>query len=46
MIVEQWDTRAAYERYLAWRTDRGDLNALGAMPASEPRIRYFDYFGV
>jgi quinol monooxygenase YgiN len=46
MIVEQWDTRAAYEKYLAWRGERGDMNALGAMLAGEPRIRFFNYFGV
>ena len=38
MIVEQWDTRAAYEKYLAWRGERGDMNALGAMLAGEPKI--------
>ena len=46
MIVEQWDTRAAYEKYLAWRGERGDMNALGAMLAGEPRFRFFNYFGV
>ena len=46
MIVEQWDTRAAYEKYLAWRSERGDLNALGAMLIGEPKIRFFNYFGV
>ncbi len=46
MIVELWDTRAAYEKYLGWRSERGDLNILGPMLAGEPKIRYFNFFGV
>ena len=46
MIVEQWDTRAAYEKYLAWRTERGDMGAIAALVAGEPKIRFFNYFGV
>ena len=46
MIVEQWDSREAYEKYVAWRSERGDLNAMGEMVAAEPRVRVFDYFGV
>jgi quinol monooxygenase YgiN len=46
MRVEQWDTREAYEKYLGWRTERGDMETIGAMVASEPKIRFFDYFGV
>ncbi len=46
MIVEQWDTRAAYEKYLAWRGERGDMVALAGMLDGEPKIRFFNYFGV
>ncbi len=46
MIVEQWDTRANYEAYLAWRTERGDMDAFGAMMDGPPSIRFFDYFRV
>lgn len=46
MIIEQWDTRAQYEKYLAWRTERGDMVAFGAMMDGPPSIRFFDYFRV
>ena len=46
VIVEQWETRQHYEAYLAWRTERGDMDAVGSMVEGEPSIRYFNYFGV
>ena len=46
MIVEQWDTRADYEKYLAWRTERGDMLEFGAMMDGPPTIRFFDFFRV
>lgn len=46
MIVEQWDSRPQYEKYLAWRTERGDIDALLEMMEGEPNIRFFDYLGI
>lgn len=46
VIVEQWDTRQHYEKYLAWRTESGVMDEFGAMMAGPPNIRFFDYFGV
>ncbi len=46
VIVEQWATRQHYEKYLAWRTERGDMEIFGAMMAGPPTIRFFDYFRV
>jgi quinol monooxygenase YgiN len=46
LIVEQWDSRQHYERYLAWRAERGDMEVFGAMMAGPPNIRFFDYFRV
>ena len=46
VIVEQWDSRQQYENYLAWRTERGDMEIFGAMMAGPPNIRFFDYFRV
>ena len=46
VIIEQWETRPQYEKYLAWRTERGDMDTFGAMMAGEPNIRFFDYFRV
>ncbi len=46
VIVEQWDTRKHYEDYIAWRTERGDMDILATMMAGEPSFRFFDYLGV
>tara|TARA_B100001013_G_scaffold283684_1_gene183582 strand:+ start:726 stop:1019 length:294 start_codon:yes stop_codon:yes gene_type:complete len=42
VIVEDWDSRQQYEKYLAWRTERGDMEKLAAFLAGEPSLRYYD----
>jgi quinol monooxygenase YgiN len=42
VIVEDWDSRQQYEKYLSWRTERGDLEKLAAWLTGEPSIRYYD----
>ena len=42
VIVEDWDSRQQYEKYLSWRTERGDLEKLAAWLTGAPSIRYFD----
>lgn len=37
-----WDSRGHFEKYLAWRTARGDQEALGAMLAEPPAVSYLD----
>ncbi len=46
MIIEQWDSPEAYQKYIGWRTERGDIKAMGEMVAAEPKVRVFNYFGV
>ncbi|HCU88467.1 MAG TPA: antibiotic biosynthesis monooxygenase [Gammaproteobacteria bacterium] len=46
VVIEQWDTRLKYEKYLAWRTETGVVDELVAMLDGEPTFRFFDYFGV
>lgn len=46
VLVEQWDTRQHYERYLAWRVARGDMARFSGMMAGPPIIRFFDFFGI
>jgi quinol monooxygenase YgiN len=29
LFVEHWDSEEAYRSYIAWRTERGDMAALG-----------------
>lgn len=45
VMVEVWESRAHYEKYLAWRTERGDIENLASMLEGEPSIRYFDHIG-
>lgn len=42
IFVEQWTSRDAYERYLAWRTENGTLAQLMSLLDGPPLIRYFD----
>ena len=46
VFVENWDSKEQYEKYLAWRTDRGDVDKLISWMASPPSIRRFDNVGV
>jgi quinol monooxygenase YgiN len=46
VIIEQWDSRQHYEKYLAWRTERGDMKVFGDMMDGPPTIRFFDSFRV
>ena len=42
LLVEEWDSRPHYEKYLAWRTETGFVATLGGMLAGPPSIRYFE----
>lgn len=45
VIVETWETRPKYEAYLAWRTERGDMDNMATLLEGEPSIRFFDRLG-
>ena len=42
VLVEYWDSRAHYEKYVGWRTETGVMDKIGAMLAGPPSIRYFE----
>lgn len=42
VVVEHWDSRDHYDKYLAWRTETGVLAELESLLEAEPSIRYFD----
>ena len=42
VFVEDWDSREQYDKYLAWRAERGDMEILTVWFAGEPSIRSFD----
>lgn len=44
-IVETFASRAHYERYFAWRQERGDLDSLGELLSGPPAIGFFDDIG-
>lgn len=42
VILESWDTRTQFEKYIAWRTQTGVLAQLVACCATDPTMRVFD----
>ncbi len=42
VFIEYWDSRAHHEKYIAWRTETGDMDKFGAMLTGPPSIRYFE----
>lgn len=42
VLVEQWDSKPHYEKYLGWRQETGLLDQLGQAIDGPPSIRYFD----
>ena len=42
VLVEKWETREKYEKYLGWRTETGLVEQLGALCAAPPSVRFFD----
>ena len=43
LVLEQWATRENYEAYLAWRTERGDMDGLADISTQPYRVSYLDY---
>ena len=42
VIIEIWQTRQNFEKYLAWRAETGVLGLLAACCVSEPGVRFYD----
>ncbi len=42
VVIEKWETKAHYEKYLGWRQETGVLDQLVAACSGPPAIRYFD----
>ena len=41
-IIEWWETRQHYEKYLSWREETGVLAGFGETLTEPPNIRFFD----
>ena len=46
VLVERWESRAHYEKYLAWRDETKFLGQLGALLEDPPSIRFYSNVGV
>jgi len=42
VFYQRWDSRQHYDKYLAWRTETGVVDQLGAMLAEKPSLRHFE----
>jgi quinol monooxygenase YgiN len=38
MLIEDWDSEDAYDSYIAWRTQRGDIDSLSEVMATPPML--------
>ena len=43
-MIEDWDSRADYEKYTAWRIEVNSAEKFAPFVAGPPTIRYFDKF--
>lgn len=46
LLIEQWESRAHYDKYLAWREETGVLGKIVALLEGPPNIRYYTDVGV
>ena len=46
IFVEYFESRAHQEKYIAWRTETGVMEKLGAMFVGDVRVRYFRNMGL
>ena len=43
VVLQQWATRSAYESYLTWRTDRGDIANIATFSSAPHSVSFYDY---
>lgn len=46
VFVAQWKSKANYEKYLAWRAERGETDMLAGVLEKPPSTRYLDDAGL
>lgn len=42
VLIERWDSRAHYDRYLAWRTETGLVDTFRGFLSAPPGFTYLD----
>ena len=43
ILIEEWETGAHHKEYIAWRTETGTMNQVGAYLIRTPGFRCFDH---
>lgn len=46
LLIEHWESRSHYDKYLAWRRETGVLGKIGELLDGPPSIRYYVNVGV
>ncbi len=46
VLIEHWESRPHYDKYLAWRDETGVLGQLAALLEGPPNIRFYSNVGV
>ncbi|PHS73201.1 MAG: antibiotic biosynthesis monooxygenase [Cycloclasticus sp.] len=46
VLLEKWDQRSDHESYMAWRTERGDIDKLVALLSAPPAITYLETIAI
>ena len=41
-VIEEWESRAAYDAYAAFRTEQGMMDQMAAMLTAPPETRFWD----
>ena len=42
ILIEEWESRSAYEAYVAFRTETGMMDAMNDIITEEPRLEIWD----
>ncbi|WJR33041.1 MULTISPECIES: putative quinol monooxygenase [Mycobacteroides] len=46
LVMEKWNSRQDYERYLSWRMESGLMNEIAEMIEDQPKLQFFDPIGL
>jgi quinol monooxygenase YgiN len=41
IFIEEWDSEEDYMKYIAWRTERGEMDAMGTALVSPPKMDFW-----
>lgn len=41
MFIETWDSEQSYHDYIAWRTERGEIDGMAAIVTAAPQLDFW-----